>query len=392
MTKLKLSNLVVLALMLFAFYGCTTKNETPQPIVDQTAKASLQDQYNTLAAQVLGAQSQASIDSLAAVLSADQLKAAIAEFNANLNTKVNYSVQVLTFPGNPLPATVEISQGGKIVSATASAQGLANFSGLYAGRVIATVDYPGFTRLVFRADIRNPYSSTTYSTTTSVRMLPLGGTAKSDSAMTVQRVRLWANYSIVDDTLGGPQYNGYEYFGGVSHAAKALPVGPNADQPNVKWDAVTTQPIKLYINQNSFMNSYNGCGAIPAGFTGWNNPGSWNGEVISVAYENAIWTVTAPDADGAYTIKVPANDDNGNDGWMRFTYTTGEFQHNFTQYVNGSGPYVQDGSTSGPYAATPTWDQMQIFRIDNTGGSGTYSYMQNTASTVYDAYFNSYTN
>src|SRR5882757_3019651 len=188
MIKPKLSKLVVLTLMLLAFYGCTTKNEVPQPVVDNQRVDELRTQLVTLQQQVLGAQLTASQDSLNGTLTSAQIAAKIKELQAYLQKSVSYTVTVGTFTYQPLSgATIKLTQGGAIVSATTASDGTATFSNLYAGIITATVDLGGFARLVYRADIRNTWDgASAYSAASTVLMLPTGGTPQSDAAMTTQ--------------------------------------------------------------------------------------------------------------------------------------------------------------------------------------------------------------
>ncbi len=189
--------------------ACTTKNEVPQPVVDTARVDALRTQLIALQQQVLGAQQTTTNDSLTLT----QLQAEIALLKGYLQKSVSYTVTVSSFLFKPLSgAKVEVSQGGKVVSATTGSNGSATFSGLYAGIITATVDLNAFARLVFRADIRNQFDgASVYSTNSQVLMIPLlgtgqtGGTAQADSCMTTQYWKLYANYNMVDDTLGGPR-------------------------------------------------------------------------------------------------------------------------------------------------------------------------------------------
>src|SRR6267378_4002417 len=115
MIKPKLSKLVVVALMLFAFSGCTTKNEIPQPVVDTQHVDALRQQLIDLQQKVLGAQQTEAQDSLNLALTMAQVQAKIAELQADLLKTVSYTVQVGSFTFLPLSgATVKLTQGGKI--------------------------------------------------------------------------------------------------------------------------------------------------------------------------------------------------------------------------------------------------------------------------------------
>ena len=373
---------LLLVCLLLALHGCTTKNEVPQPVVDTARVDALRTQLIALQQQVLGAQKAAANDSLTLA----QLQAEIAKLQSDLLKSVSYTVNVSSFLFKPLRgATVEVSQGGKIVSGTTASNGSTTFSGLYAGIITATVDLPGFARLVFRADIRNNYdAASAYSTTSQVLMLPVagtgqpGGTTQADSCMTTQYWKLYANYTMVDDTLGGPVVQGQQYFAAspVSNPLLALPAGPDASNPNISYTAVTTQTITASFNQYSFLDG-NGTNdlslAIPVGFTGWdvnvNGVGqTGNGQVLSVSYENARWTATAG-ANGIYTIKLPASDISNANGYTNtansfgFILDFGEFAHDFTQYTSTSIPYI----TNLANPVKPTYTSTYVYRV-NVGG------------------------
>jgi hypothetical protein len=270
-------------------------------------------------------------------------------------------------------ATVKLSQGGTIASATTDSNGSATFTGLYAGVITATVDLGGFARLVFRADIRNNVDgANVYSTNSQVLMIPLGGTAQADACMTTQYWKLYANYNIIDDTLGGPQY-----WSTNSTPTKALPAGPDPNNPTVSYNAVTTQPVYAYLNEYSFIDGYGyNSYAIPIGFTGWDvsNTGlKGNGQVVGVTYENVKWTATV-DVNGIYTIKLPASDiTNFNNNYYYYLNSTnvfefaiefGEFTHDFIQYTDGTSPFI----VKNPSTAPPTYASTFIYRINSPGG------------------------
>jgi hypothetical protein len=247
----------------------------------------------------------------------------------------------------------------------------------------------GFARLVFRADIRNTYDgATTYSTNSQVLMLPLGGTTQADSCMTTQYWKLYANYTMVDDTLGGTAVQNLGYFGGApSKPLLALPAGPNPGSPNVSYSAVTTQTVNASLNQYSFIDGYGyNSYAIPVGFTGWdvvvNNTGqTGNGQVVSVTYENAKWTATA-DVNGVYKIKLPASDISNASGYINsagafgFVLDFGEFARDFTQYTTTSTPYIINGT----FPALPTYTSTYVYRI-NSGNSWQWTSIQSTSLT-----------
>lgn len=374
MSKLKPTKLLMLACLLLAGYACTTKNEIPQPVVDTARVDALRTQLIALQQQVLGAEQAAANDSLTIT----QLQAEIARLQADLQKSVSYTVTVNSFLFKPLAgATVKLSQGGKVVSATTASNGSATFSGLYAGIITATVDLNGFARLVFRADIRNDFDGTAvYSTNSLVLMIPLGGTAQADSCMTTQYWKLYANYNMVDDTLGGPVVQGGGYFNSApaSNPLLALPAGPDPNNPNISYTAVTTQPITVSLNQYSFLdgnsNSYVSY-AIPIGFTGWDfmsTGQTGNGQVISVTYENTLWTATA--VNGVYTVKLPASDISNNNTYLNsanvfgFVIDFGEFTHDFTQYTDGRLPHIINGSSP----LTPTYTSTYLYQMSNVGG------------------------
>jgi len=376
MLKLKPTKSLMLICLLLASYACTTKNEVPQPVVDTARVDALRTELIALQQKVLGAQQTTSNDSL----NLTQLQAEIAQLKAYLTKTVSYTVTVSSFLFKPLAgATVKLSQGGKIVSGTTSSAGSTTFSGLYAGIVTATVDLNGFARLVFRADIRNTYDdASAYSTNSQVLMIPLGGTAQADSCMTTQYWKLYANYNMIDDTLGGPTVQVAGYFNSTppSKPLLALPAGPDPNNPNISYTAVTTQPIIARLNQYSFLDGNYGdytSYAIPIGFTGWdanNNIGqTGNGQVVSVTYENTVWTATMG-TNGVYTIKLPASDisnvstNTNSASVFGFVIDFGEFNHDFTLYTNGAIPYIVRNAAS----ATPTYTATYIYRVNDTNG------------------------
>ncbi len=280
---------------------------------------------------------------------------------------------------------------------------MVTFGNLYSGIITATVDLTGFARLVFRADIRNTIdNAASYSTTTQVLMLPLGGTAQADSCMTTQYWKLFANYSMIDDTLGGAAVQNQGAFGGKpSDSLLALPPGPDISNPNVSYTAVTAQPITAYMNQYSFFgplggnNNYNSL-AIPAGFTGWDAAStgiSGNGQVVSVTYENAKWTATAG-TNGIYTIKLPSSDISNVNGYINaansfgFLLDFGEFNANFTQYTTTSFPYIPGYNPNNQtnYPVLPTYNSTYVYRVNSTGG-WQWTSIQSTSLTAAWSFF-----
>src|SRR6185369_7782634 len=146
MFKIKPTRLLMHAILLFAFYACTTKNEVPQPVVDTARVDALRTELMALQQKVLGAQQTTSNDSLTLT----QMQAEITKLKAYLSKTVSYTVTVNSFLFKPLSgATVKLSQGGKIVSATTTSGGTVSFNNLYARIITATVDLNGFARLVF---------------------------------------------------------------------------------------------------------------------------------------------------------------------------------------------------------------------------------------------------
>jgi hypothetical protein len=387
MLKIKPTRLLIHACLLFAFYACTTKNEVPQPVVDTARVDALRTELMALQQKVLGAQKTTSSDSL----SITQLQTEIATLKAYLERIVSYTVDVNSFLFQPLSgATVELSQGGKIISGKTSSAGSVTFANLYAGVVTVTVDLTGFARLVFRADIRNNIDDASlYSTTSKVLMLPLGGTTQADSCMTIQNWKLYANYTMVDDTLGGPQY-----WSTASTPSKALPAGPNPSQPTVSYSAVINQPITVFLNQNSFIDGTcsSNVYAVPIGFTGWDAASTGrqgNGQVVSVTYENARWTVAAAGSNGTYTIKLPATDINNINyssdinsyNVFNFSIEFGEFIHDYIQYTDGTIAFIIKNPIAIP--PPPTYASTYIYRI----GSSDWSSVQSTSLTSTASFF-----
>lgn len=369
MFKIKPTRLLLHVFMLLAFYACTTKNEVPQPVVDTTRVDALRTELMALQQKVLGAQQTTSNDSLTLT----QLQAEITKLKAYLSKTVSYTVNVSSFLFKSLSgAKVEVSQGGKIVSGTTTSSGSTTFNNLYAGIITATVDLNGFARLVFRADIRNKVDdASSYSTTSQVLMLPLGGTNQADSAMTLQYWKLYANYNMVDDTLGGADCGC-----GVSTPSKALPAGPDPGNPSISYSPVTNQTITAYLNQYSFLDQYGSTSlAVPVGFTGWDGSTGY-GQVTSVTYENAKWVATAG-TDGRYVIKLPATDIS-NSGYyeylnsknvLGFVLDFGEFTHDYKQYTDGTLPYIIKNPVTSP--PPHTYTSTFVYRVDSSPDSNT---------------------
>ena len=345
MIRLKLYTLVICAAGLLVFQACTSKKETPQPVVDTQRIDQLRQELRDLQVKVLGDASTYSQDSL----SYSQLLAQISMLQSQYAKNVTYSVVVSDYQDNLLSGvTVKVSHAGAVISQTTSATGVATFPGLNGGIISATADLTGFARLVFRADIRNTNTDQTYSAASNVLLLPLGGTPASDAGMSTLNINLYANFTTVDDTLGGPD------FWSDSNFAFALPSGPDVNNPTISYSAIIGRPITAFLTAN-FLS-----GRIPSGFT--NNfiqSGDFGdvydpGSVITVAYENATYTATA--TNGVYSLKLPARSFDGNT-YFYYDLAFTEFSNSFTDYVpGGTGVHIKP-----PF--DPTYTSTQIFRV-----------------------------
>ena len=352
MIRSKLLPLVVCVVGLFVFQACVSKKEVPQPVVDTQRLDQLRQELKDLQTKVLGDASVYTQDSL----TYSQLLVQIAILQAQYTKSVTYSVIVSDYQGNFLPgATVKVSQAGAVVSQTTSASGVATFAGLNGGIISATAELTGFSRLVFKADIRNYNVDHAYSAASNVLLLPTGGTPASDVGMSTFNINLYANFTTVNDTLGGP-----DQWGGQSTLAMALPAGPNPASPTISYSAVTDKPIIAYLNSN-FLNTG---GSPPTGFT-YSNPtystqyGSVYdpGSVLTVAYENISFTFSSAGPNGFYIVKLPATSILNSGNNFRFDLVFTEFGNNFTDYVpGGAGIKIKP-----PF--DPTYTSPQVFRV-----------------------------
>jgi hypothetical protein len=352
MTRIKLLALLCAAGLL-AFQACTSKKEVPQPVVDSQRLDQLRKELKDLEIKVLGNAATYSRDSLTYT----QLVLQISALQAQYAKQVTYSVIVSDYQGNFLPGvTVKVSQAGAVIVQTTSASGVATFTGINGGIIGATADLMGFARLVFRADIRNYNTDQAYSAASNVLMLPLGGTPASDAGMSTLNINLYANFTTVNDTLGGPVY-----WPRQSNVTFALPAGPDVNNPTVSYTSMTDKPITAFLNARLLT------GGVPAGFTyrfnrsdrGYGNeydPGS----VLTAAYENASYTVTAAGANGVYVLKLPATSFDNRTSFY-FDMAFAEFSGSFTAYVpGGTGIKIRP-----PF--DPTYTSTQIFRVVSPG-------------------------
>ena len=360
--RLKLYTLVICAAGLLVFQACTSKKETPQPVVDTQRLDQLRQELRDLQIKVLGNASTYAKDSL----TYGQLLAQIKVLQAQYNKNVTYSVFVEDYQGNFLPGTtVKVSQAGAVTSQVTSASGVATFTNLNGGIISATAELTGFFRLVFKADIRNYNTDQTYSAASNVLLLPSGGTPASDAGMSTFYINLYANFSTLNDTLGGP-----DLWPGTSTQAFALPAGPNPNAPKVSYAAVTDKPIIAYVNSQFFVNSnFSTRARPPLGFTISSNyssdPNGFGdeydpGSVLTVAYENASYTAASAGLNGYYILKLPATSFFDPNNRFTFDLVFTEFSNNFTDYVpGGTGVHIKP-----PF--DPTYGQngpMQVFRV-----------------------------
>jgi hypothetical protein len=350
MIRLKLYTLVICAAGLLVFQACTSKKETPQPVVDTQRLDQLRQELRDLQVKVLGDASTYSHDSLSYEQLVLQVNALLAQYAKH----VTYSVIVGDYQGNYLSGvTVKVSQAGAVASQTTSASGVATFPNLNGGIISATAELTGFSRLVFKADIRNYNSDQAYSAASNVLLLPTGGTPASDAGMCTFNINLYANFTTVNDTLGGP-----DQWPGTSTLALSLPAGPNPDFPKISYTAMTDKPITAYL-RNWFLNS----ARPPSGFTYGNSNFSSAygnvydpGSVLTVAYENVSYPVASAGPNGSYVVKLPATsifDSNSFSFDLVFT----EFSNSFTDYVpGGTGVHIKP-----PF--DPTYTATQVFRV-----------------------------
>lgn len=337
---------------LAAFFACSDK-ETPQPVEDTARLDALRAELRALRSQVLGLQGDYTTDSL----TEKSLTAEIKRLNSVFSKTVQYTINVTDLQGNNLAdANVKVTQAGAIVTAKTDANGLAKFDGLHGGNIAATVDAAGFATLIYTADIADYDTETAYTASSRVALIPVGGSAAADKGLYTLNLKLWANYTTQDDTLGGG-------FPG-SDINFALPLGPNGN--SVSYTAVTDKKVSIVLNQDYFN------GISSSLFTT-----SGVGEVLSVSNENTTITATAATA-GVYAIKVPARSQN-----FSFNYSVvfESFAHDYTTYVPGGSIKVDK-----PY--DPTITTSKIFRL------GYFSYSAELPGTVINAkgFYSSYNN
>ncbi|HEV8514091.1 MAG TPA: hypothetical protein VGQ59_12480, partial [Cyclobacteriaceae bacterium] len=180
----------------------------------------------------------------------------------------------------------------------------------------------------------------------------------------------------------------------ASNPLLALPAGPNPNSPFTSYSAVTTQPITVSLNQYSFLDG-NGSSyisyAVPLGFTGASigNGQTGNGQVVSVTYENTVWTATAG-TNGVYTVKLPATDISNANTYTNsanvfgFIIDFGEFTHDFTQYTDGRLPHIIKGSSP----LTPTYVSTYIYRNGNVGGFSWTSLQTTSLTAAWPFFYN----
>src|SRR5260370_37034417 len=102
MIRLKLYTLVICAAGLLVFQACTSKKETPQPVVDTQRLDQLRQEPRDLQIKVLGTASTYAKDSLTYSHLLAQIKVLQAQYTKN----VPYSVFVDDYHGNFLPRTI----------------------------------------------------------------------------------------------------------------------------------------------------------------------------------------------------------------------------------------------------------------------------------------------
>jgi hypothetical protein len=321
---------------LTAFYACKDK-ETPQPVVDTARLDELRQELRELRADVLGLQAEYSSDSL----DEKELEAEITQLNSQYSKTVDYSVIVTDLQGNNLSgATVKVTQDGVVKSGTTDVSGFVTFAGLHGGNISATAELAGFATLIYTADITDYSTTTAYSGSSHVSLIPVDGSvAAAAKGMFTINLDLYANYTTVDDTLGGP-----DYWGAESDITKALPYGPAGNGDPTSYTKVIDKTIAVSLNNDYFQI-----------YSDWfTNNGV--GEVINIAYENAVIKVPAA-INGTYSIKIPARTSNRG---FYYTLSYEEFVADFTDYVPG-------GLHGGVHIDPPFSEKItrsQVFRVD----------------------------
>lgn len=319
---------------LAAFYACSDK-ETPQPVEDTARVDALRTELRSLQEEVLGKQAEYSSDSL----TKKELEAEIAALNEMYAKVVDYSVTVTDLQGNILPdAEVKLTQGGKVVSATTNSGGIATFEALHGGIISASVKLNGFATLTYSADIRDYNTPDSYSGASHVSLIPTGGTPASEKGMFTINLDLYANYTTVDDTLGGP-----DAWGSESDITKALPYGP--DGGTTSYSKVTDKTVSVTLVEG-YVYADNDYFFTQSGV----------GEVVNVANENVTIKYSAA-TNGTYAIKVPARTSSSD---LYYTIVYDEFTAKFTDYV-------PNGVNGGVHIDPPfseTIEKTQIYRID----------------------------
>jgi len=322
---------------LAAFYACSDK-ETPQPVEDSARVDQLRDELRSLQQQVLASQATYSADSM----NEASLTAEIKKLNAIYAKSVTYTVVVTDLQGNNLAdANVKVTQAGVVATAKTDANGIAKFDNMHGGIIAGSADLNGFATLIFTADIRDGNSGSSYAASSRVSLLPLGGTPASEKGMYTLNLDVFADYTVLDDTLGGPNYwDGSDIDKALPFG---LPYGPNSDNPFVQYTKVTDKKVSILPMEYSFRQVWSqlfttgGVGAI-----------------LTIAYENALIQVSSA-TNGTYSIKVPAKTTN-----FSFAYTINfeEFIADYTELLPGGEvlvdkPYDPTIKVSQVYRATP---------------------------------------
>jgi hypothetical protein len=307
----KLNKLVaILMLATITLFSACTEKEVPVPTVDTERLDALRLQLRELQMRVYGEEE----DAEEAKANQTNYENEIAWYEAEIERlknayarTVTYGITITDFQNNKLAGvTVTLAQEGELASSTTDENGYVGFENIHSGVVNVVVEGEGYTTANYKSSIYDGFSQDDAATYAATRLALFPATGNTDGMFTLKG-SLYANYSMLNDTLDNYRGNG---------------TAPGEGGDKVDYDAVEGKKLRFVLELSDIKDETD---AISS-------------DIYSLIYENAFYEATTA-ADGSYTVSLPARsifeDTNGGVDSKNFAFSVSgeDFKGNFT-YVN----------------------------------------------------------
>jgi len=360
MMKTRLIAMAMASLVLF-YTGCSEK-EVPQPTEDTQRTDALRQELRELMVKLHGVQTSNALlkaEEANLTTNADTLEAMVTALQAQYNTSVSYQVSPVDFNGHTISgASVTLNQNGTITTATSDANGIATFTGVKSGYIVAVVKATGYATANFGTSLFNTKEGRA---TTKVPLLPKSAAALAlNGSITIQG-SLYANLNVANDTAGtfhrvlnpyccwGPATD-IDSKAGTDEATKDS--GPYSWAPHRTYDKVTT---KFTLSPDISLSEIPGSAYYIGGWVA--------GTIETLTYEDAAYVATF-DADKQFTFVIPIQG-LGSDGVsIDFNFNAEEFASDVIRVSNAN--TFEDGAPfSVDNPVIQTYTEKRIFRFDD---------------------------